>query len=242
MDVAFNESEEQTTLNLTTINLTDDITNIFLNPHLVAVSQVRSWKSNFIFHILKYPIFRSNFGATEWSSQPLVVLEFSATFISFPDWLWNAPLGTLSTILWMNPIRFNIDRTPAWIAKLCFQHLLQWGPVDGYPRLDWPAVAGGVGTSQEPARLCWTSLGWPTVSHPHVLSHPAGERHSNLLLLYVPHFCWREIFTNSEYKHQWQGRYQSVLSQIGKKWKSVIKRIYIKRNQVLTCQSVFVCQ
>ena len=41
MDVAFNVSEEQTADNLTTINLKDDITNIFLNPHLVTVSQVR---------------------------------------------------------------------------------------------------------------------------------------------------------------------------------------------------------
>lgn len=48
MDVAFNVSEEQTTLNRTTINLTDDITNIFLNPHLVTVSQEQFWSDGVV--------------------------------------------------------------------------------------------------------------------------------------------------------------------------------------------------
>ena len=46
MDVAFNESEDQT-YNLTA-SVKEDITNIFLNPHLVNISQVR-----YIFSILK---------------------------------------------------------------------------------------------------------------------------------------------------------------------------------------------
>lgn len=43
MDVALNVSEEQTPANLTTINLKNDITNIFLNPHLVNISQEQFW-------------------------------------------------------------------------------------------------------------------------------------------------------------------------------------------------------
>ena len=63
MDVAFNGSEEQTTINVTTINLTADITNIFLNPHLVTVSQVRTILT--IFKVLFRKI--SNFQEQFWS-------------------------------------------------------------------------------------------------------------------------------------------------------------------------------
>ena len=151
-------------------------------------------------NIIIYPqnIFRSNSMQTEWHFWPFLASDFSATCISFPDSLWNAPRGRRNNILWMTSIRYNLGKTSLGL-RILFQHHQQREPVAVPSQSDGPHSPAPPRSQEDSSHLRWLWMDWRNLSPPPLLSHPDRKGNHHILCFHVPHFRWREISTNCEF-------------------------------------------